>query len=50
MDAEEPPFDAVPRVIGGRYGLASKEMMSSTTLARTHTPWPRRWPTTALAT
>jgi pyruvate-ferredoxin/flavodoxin oxidoreductase len=26
MDGEEPPFAAVPRVIGGRYGLSSKEM------------------------
>jgi pyruvate-ferredoxin/flavodoxin oxidoreductase len=25
MDVEEPPFEDAPRVIGGRYGLASKE-------------------------
>jgi pyruvate-ferredoxin/flavodoxin oxidoreductase len=25
MDTEEPPFEVAPRVIGGRYGLASKE-------------------------
>ena len=26
MDGDEPPFAAMPRVIGGRYGLASKEV------------------------
>jgi pyruvate-ferredoxin/flavodoxin oxidoreductase len=26
MDADEPPFAAAPRVIGGRYGLSSKEV------------------------
>ena len=26
MDQDEPPFAATPRVIGGRYGLSSKEM------------------------
>jgi pyruvate-ferredoxin/flavodoxin oxidoreductase len=26
MDADEPPFPAMPRVIGGRYGLSSKEV------------------------
>ncbi len=26
MDAEVPPFEVAPRVIGGRYGLSSKEM------------------------
>ena len=26
MDGDTPPFAAVPRVIGGRYGLSSKEM------------------------
>ena len=26
MDADEPPFASAPRVIGGRYGLSSKEM------------------------
>ena len=26
MDADEPPFAAMPRVIGGRYGLSSKEV------------------------
>ena len=26
MDADEPPFAATPRVIGGRYGLSSKEV------------------------
>ncbi len=26
MDSDEPPFDAAPRVIGGRYGLSSKEV------------------------
>jgi pyruvate-ferredoxin/flavodoxin oxidoreductase len=26
MDADEPPFEATPRVIGGRYGLSSKEV------------------------
>ncbi len=25
MDADEPPFETAPRVIGGRYGLSSKE-------------------------
>ena len=25
MDTEAPPFGSMPRVIGGRYGLASKE-------------------------
>jgi len=25
MDTEPPPFGSMPRVIGGRYGLASKE-------------------------
>jgi pyruvate-ferredoxin/flavodoxin oxidoreductase len=29
MDSDTPPFDAVPRVIGGRYGLSSKEMTPS---------------------
>ena len=29
MDAENPPFAAIPRVIGGRYGLSSKEMTPS---------------------
>jgi len=26
MDGEEPPFETMPRVIGGRYGLSSKEV------------------------
>jgi pyruvate-ferredoxin/flavodoxin oxidoreductase len=26
MDADEPPFAAMPRIIGGRYGLSSKEV------------------------
>jgi len=26
MDADDPPFTTAPRVIGGRYGLSSKEM------------------------
>ncbi len=26
MDTEKPPFERAPRVIGGRYGLSSKEM------------------------
>jgi pyruvate-ferredoxin/flavodoxin oxidoreductase len=26
MDADEPPFPATPRIIGGRYGLSSKEV------------------------
>ena len=26
MDADEPPFATMPRVIGGRYGLSSKEV------------------------
>jgi pyruvate-ferredoxin/flavodoxin oxidoreductase len=26
MDADEPPFETTPRVIGGRYGLSSKEV------------------------
>ncbi len=26
MDTAEPPFDAMPRIIGGRYGLSSKEV------------------------
>ncbi len=26
MDADQPPFGTTPRVIGGRYGLSSKEM------------------------
>ena len=29
MDGEEPPFAAVPRIIGGRYGLSSKEVTPS---------------------
>ncbi|MBI3747226.1 MAG: pyruvate:ferredoxin (flavodoxin) oxidoreductase [Chloroflexi bacterium] len=29
MDREEPPFATAPRVIGGRYGLSSKEMTPS---------------------
>jgi len=29
MDADEPPFMSIPRVIGGRYGLSSKEMTPS---------------------
>jgi pyruvate-ferredoxin/flavodoxin oxidoreductase len=29
MDGNEPPFDTAPRVIGGRYGLSSKEMTPS---------------------
>ena len=29
MDGDEPPFESVPRVIGGRYGLSSKEMTPS---------------------
>jgi len=29
MDAETPPFATTPRVIGGRYGLSSKEMTPS---------------------
>ncbi len=29
MDGDEPPFAAMPTVIGGRYGLASKEMTPS---------------------
>ena len=29
MDSEAPPFAVVPRVIGGRYGLSSKEMTPS---------------------
>jgi pyruvate-ferredoxin/flavodoxin oxidoreductase len=29
MDRDEPPFETVPRVIGGRYGLSSKEMTPS---------------------
>jgi len=29
MDAEAPPFATQPRVIGGRYGLSSKEMTPS---------------------
>jgi pyruvate-ferredoxin/flavodoxin oxidoreductase len=29
MDAEQPPFAQPPRVIGGRYGLSSKEMTPS---------------------
>jgi pyruvate-ferredoxin/flavodoxin oxidoreductase len=29
MDVDEPPFRIAPRVIGGRYGLASKEMTPS---------------------
>jgi pyruvate-ferredoxin/flavodoxin oxidoreductase len=26
MDVDEPPFETAPRVIGGRYGLSSKEL------------------------
>ena len=26
MDSDEPPFAAMPRIIGGRYGLSSKEV------------------------
>ncbi len=29
MDADEAPFAAMPRIIGGRYGLASKEVTPS---------------------
>jgi pyruvate-ferredoxin/flavodoxin oxidoreductase len=29
MDAERPPFAVAPRIFGGRYGLASKEMTPS---------------------
>ncbi|MFV2062727.1 MAG: pyruvate:ferredoxin (flavodoxin) oxidoreductase [Chloroflexota bacterium] len=29
MDSEGPPFEQVPRVIGGRYGLSSKEFTPS---------------------
>jgi pyruvate-ferredoxin/flavodoxin oxidoreductase len=29
MDTDEPPFERAPRVIGGRYGLASKEVTPS---------------------
>ncbi len=29
MDSEAPPFEIAPRVIGGRYGLSSKEMTPS---------------------
>ncbi len=29
MDTDEPPFEIAPRVIGGRYGLSSKEMTPS---------------------
>jgi len=29
MDADAPPFATIPRVIGGRYGLSSKEMTPS---------------------
>src|SRR4249919_2582502 len=29
MDRDEPPYAAAPRVIGGRYGLSSKEMTPS---------------------
>ena len=29
MDVDEPPFSATPRVIGGRYGLSSKEVSPS---------------------
>jgi len=29
MDVDEPPFAATPRVIGGRYGLSSKEVTPS---------------------
>jgi pyruvate-ferredoxin/flavodoxin oxidoreductase len=29
MDGDHPPFAAIPRVIGGRYGLSSKEMTPS---------------------
>ena len=29
MDGDEPPFERLPRVIGGRYGLSSKELTPS---------------------
>jgi pyruvate-ferredoxin/flavodoxin oxidoreductase len=29
MDRDDPPFATIPRVIGGRYGLSSKEMTPS---------------------
>ena len=29
MDADAPPFASVPRVVGGRYGLSSREMTPS---------------------
>ena len=29
MDCDDPPFESAPRVVGGRYGLSSKEMTPS---------------------
>jgi len=45
MDADTPPFAAAPRVIGGRYGLSSKEFtpgMVKPIFEELATPRPRR--------
>jgi pyruvate-ferredoxin/flavodoxin oxidoreductase len=45
MDADEPPFAAAPTVIGGRYGLASKDVtpaMIAGVFAELARPRPRR--------
>jgi pyruvate-ferredoxin/flavodoxin oxidoreductase len=45
MDVDEPPFATTPNVIGGRYGLGSKEVtpsMLAAVLAELAAPRPRR--------
>ncbi len=45
MDADGPPFERAPRVIGGRYGLSSKEFtpaMVKAVLDEAATPQPKR--------
>ena len=45
MDVDEPPFAAMPRVVGGRYGLSSKELtpsMVGTVFEELAAPRPRR--------
>ena len=45
MDQDEPPFAAAPKIIGGRYGLSSKEMtpaMIQPIFAELATPRPKR--------
>ena len=45
MDADAPPFANAPRVIGGRYGLSSKEVtpaMLAAVFTELHAPRPKR--------